>query len=210
MADESYSGSDETQPVILPSGASFYVYPHEVGYFNERVRRYLKDNTFTNIGDLQDVDRIVILELLVWRYGQWVAQQRDYWSEPVDEGALNKQIKEYSTELRQIKASLGVDKVSRDKQRGEDSVVTYLENLRVRAKAFGINRERMLDKGLELNQELIAKFTLYKNADETERREQKCDIGDLVKWIEEYYVPEFQKVDAHFRENEQRLWVRDQ
>lgn len=201
---------DELRMVMMPSGGAFSVYEREVGYFQDRVRRYLQDNHFTNVSDLQDVDRMIILELLSWRYSTWVSQQKDYWGDAVDEPGLNKSIKETSTELRQIKASLGIDKVHRDRQRGEDSVSAYLENLRTRAKEFGVMREGQLDKALELLNQLKALVTLHDNSDEVEQREMHCTTEDVLDWIRETLVPEYDQVDDYFRNHQQKLWIRKQ
>lgn len=201
---------DTLVPVTLPSGARHAVFKREASYLEERVDRYQNDLSFTNVADLQTLDSIVVYETLLWRWGQWLSRQVDYWNEPVDEKELTRQAKDTSQEIRQLKKGLGIDKVTRDKVKGEDSVANYIENLKIRAKQFGVNREKMLDKGLELSQELVAKLTLYDNCTDDERRELNITQDDLVSWIRDIYVPEFEKVDAHFRANQQKMWIRDQ
>lgn len=197
-------------PVPLPSGAVFQVLTgDEHDYVTQRVKEYTATFRWENTSDLQDVDRMLILELFVFRYGLWLSRTKDYWEESVDEQRLQKSLHDMSGELRQLKKHLGVDKVSRDKERGDDSVPAYLEKLRQRAKKFGINREKMLDKGIELSQQLVALHTLHVNCDAQERIEQQCRAEDLVTWIGDVFVPEFQKVDEHFRANEQRLWIQE-
>lgn len=203
--------NDEDQvSVALPSGGTFYVYGREVLYFNERVVRYLEDNHFTNVSDLQTLDTVITLELLLWRWGVWLSQQKDYWGDPVDEKELSRQLKETSAELRQLKSGLGIDKVTRDKVRGEDSVSKYIENLKLRAREFGVNREKQLNVALEMFQELKARLALYDNTTEDERREMHCTIDELLNWIRDEAVPTFDAVDLHFRTHMQRFWVRDQ
>lgn len=203
-------GPDDLIEVKLPSGGKFSVYRREHPHIAERVKRYMADNHFTNVSDLQELDRVLILELLVWRQGQWASQQKDYWDQPVDEREINRQIKDMSTELRQIKGALGIDKVTRDKMRGEDSVTKYLENLKIRAREFGVLRERQLAKALELFNELKAKVILFDNTTPDERRELGIAMEDVIAWLRDVAVPEYDAVDAHFRENEQRFWVRSQ
>lgn len=200
---------DTLVPVTLPSGARHAVFKREASYLEERVVRYQNDLAFTNVADLQTLDAIVVYETLLWRWGQWLSRQVDYWGEAIDEKELTRQSKDTSQEIRQLKKNLGIDKVTRDKVKGEDSIANYIENLKIRAKQFGINRERMLDKGLELGQELIAKITLHDNCTEDERRELNITTEHLVSWIRDVYVPEFEKVDAHFRENKQKMWIRE-
>lgn len=201
---------DDLRSVMLPSGAIFWVFQREVGYFEDRVKRYLKDNKFTNVSDLQDVDRLAVLELLSWRYGIWVSQQKDYWGEQVDENTLSKHLKELSTEVRQLKASLGIDKLTREKQKGEDSLEKYLSALRDRARQFGVMREEQFAKGMELFNEAKALVVLYFNCDDDERREMHVTAKDVLEWFRDVAIPEYDAIDQHFRENVQRYWIKDQ
>lgn len=201
---------DDLSPVMLPSGGLFQVYDREVGYFNERVKKYLSDNHFTNIADLATLDQVLMGELLVWRWMNWVTQQKDYWGDPVDESGLAKTIKDTSTELRQLKSSLGIDKITRDRQRGEESVAAYITNLRIRAKEFGVMREQQLGKALEIFNDLKAKLTLHDNCTEDERQELGVTTPELLDWLRNKAIPEFDAVDEHFRQNKQKAWIREQ
>jgi hypothetical protein len=196
--------------VSLPSGAAFPVHSEEVDWFVERAALYLSQNHFPNISDLQDVDRMLTLELMVFRWSTWLSRQQDYWGDAVDADDLQRSLKEYSTELRQLKKLLGIDKVARDRQRGEDSVAAYIQNLLVRAREFGVMRERQLDKSIELFQQLKALMTLHTNCDETEQREMHVTQEDVFEWIKDVAIPEFDAVDEYFRRNQQRLWIRSQ
>lgn len=197
--------------VSLPSGANFSVMTRdEVDYVTDRVARYLKDNHFVNISDLQDVDRMVMMEVLVHRWSLWLSRQKDYFGDDIDEKQLQRIINEYSTEIRLLKKQLGIDKVARDKAKGDDSVGEYLANLRIRAKQFGVMRENQLAKALELFNQLKMLVTLYHNTDEIERREMNCDLPDIIEWLDKIAFPEFDIIDEHFRHNEQRTWIRSQ
>lgn len=205
-----YLAVEDGLPVKLPSGAQYKVLTKsEVHYVKERVKDYMSHFKWENTSDLQDVDRMIMFELLVYRYGIWVSGRSDYFGDPVDENQLRKTMADLSGELRQLKKSLGIDKASRDKERGDDSVPMYLEKLRQRAKEFGINRNMMMDKGLILSQQLIALYQLYQNCDTQERIEQRCRPEDVMRWIGEVFMPEFQVVDKAFRENQQRYWVQE-
>jgi hypothetical protein len=197
-------------PVRLPSSAEYKVLTQaEVNYVKKRVKDYTAAFKWDNTSDLQDVDRMIMFELLVYRYGIWVSRRLDYFDDPVDENQLRKSMNELSAELRQLKKSLGIDRISRDKERGEDSVPAYLENLRQRAKEFGINRNNMMDKGIVLSQQLIALHQLHRNCDALERVEQRCRAEDVMDWIATVYVPQFQAVDKKFRDGQQRYWIQD-
>lgn len=204
-------GHDEDfVPVKTPSGGSFYVYGREKAYWEDRVKRYLTDNLFTNVADLQVLDRVVMLELFCWRWGMWLSQQVDYWNDSVDEKELGKQIKDASGELRALVTSLGIDKVTRDKVKGEDSVSRYIENLKIRGREFGVMRETQLGVALGLFHEIKARVTLYDNCTTDERREMQCDVEHFLDWLRTVAFPMFDEVDETFRNTKQKFWIRDQ
>lgn len=196
--------------VQLPSSAPFPVHEEEVAYFQQRVHLYVTEFRFLNISDLQDVDRMTILELMVYRWGQWLTRGKDYFGDPVDLNETQKQFKEYSNELRQLKKLLGIDKLARDKAKGDDSVSAYIASLQRRAKEFGVMREAQLGKALELFQQMSALVTLHKNCDELERREQHITTDDLIEWLRDIAIPEFEQIDAYFRTHSQKMWIRSQ
>lgn len=194
--------------VIMPSGAPFPVHSEEVDYIVDRASRYLSENHFTNISDIQDVDRMLIMELICFRWGTWISRQKDYWGDAVDMDQLQQSLKSHSTELRQLKKQLGIDKLARDRAKGEDSVPAYLNNLLRRAKEFGVNRQKQLGKALELFQELQALVTLHDNCDEIERQENHVQTEDIMTWLKEVAFPEFNAIDEYFRTHQQQTWIR--
>jgi hypothetical protein len=198
-------------PVRLPSGATFLVItPEEKRYLDERVERYLADNHFPNVSDRQDLDRLVTFELFVYRWSMFLSYGRDYYGDEIETRALATQIEAYGQEVRLLKRSLGLDKPSRDKARGDDSTVNYLTKLRERAREFGVMRNKQFDKALELFQQLDALIGLYDRSDEIERRENHCTMEDIFDWVRTCALPEFAAIDAEFRRTAQKMWVRAQ
>lgn len=201
--------TEEGIPVTMPSGAVFVVVTQsEQQYLEKLVVRYLEDNHFVNVSDLQDVDRMLIMEVLCFRWGLWISRGRDYFDEPVDENRLSRSLNDYSSELRQLKKILGIDKATRDRTKGDDSVPVFIENLLRRAGEFVVMRNKQCDKVLELSNELQALVTLHDNCDEIERREMHVTIDDIFDWIRTVYMPEFQAIDEEFRRTQQKYWVR--
>ena len=190
------SGEEGMVQARLPSGATFPVHREELDYFTERVGLYLNQNHFPNISDLQDVDRLLVQELMVYRWGTWLSRQRNWWGEAIDDDKLQKSLNAYSTELRQLKKQLGLDKATRDKEKGEDSVAAYLKNLVLRAREFGVMREDQLGKALELFQQMRALVTLHHNCDDIERREMHLTTEDIIEWLDTVAFPEFEAIDA--------------
>ena len=194
--------------VEAPSGVVFVVITEsESTQFKNMVRRYTSDNHFTNVSDLQDLDRIIFLELLCFRYSLWVSVGHDYFNDPISEPDLNKQIKDMSTEVRQLKKALSLDKDSREKDKGQD-VATYIQNLGVRAKEFGVARNEQAVIALTLFHELKSLVELHENTTEEERRENSIKLENIYEWIKDVAIPKFVEVDDKFRER-QRYWIRE-
>jgi hypothetical protein len=204
--------SEDGFPVALPSGAVYHVLAQsEVAYVQERAKQYTETFRWDNVSDIQDVDRIVIMELLCYRWGKFLALGKDYFGDEVqDERELRKNLKEYAAELRQLKKSIGIDKATREKETGADSVPAYLEQLRIRAKEFGINRDKMQAKTIELGQQVIALVTLWDRCDEQEQIENRATANDVCEWLRDVFIPEFQAVDKAFREGHQKMWIAQQ
>lgn len=196
-------------PVTLPSGALFYVHEREFQYFKDRSSQYMEDNDFVNVSDRQDIDRLLIAELLVHRWGVWLSTQRDYWGESVDENWLQRALKDHSAELRQLKKSMGLDRETREKIRGENSVENYIAQLRNRARHFGYMRNDQAAMAIELFMELQALITLYDNCNDRERIELGIGMDQIINWLRETAFPRFNIIDEAFRK-EQRTWIRSQ
>lgn len=195
--------------VKLASGADYEVmHETEAQIVNNLVQRYTTEYLFSSISDLQDVDRIIIMELMAHRYSGWQNRGHDYYGQEIDNKDLDERILNASKEVRQIKKALGIDRLTRDKDKG-DSVPEYLENLRVRARQFGLMREKQLDVALSKFQKLSGLTTLYWNCTDIERKEEKCTAEDILKWLRDEAIPEFNEIDEYFQEHEQRYWVRE-
>lgn len=199
-----------TIEVAGPSGEMLRVLTDgEAEWVTRITTRYMSDNHFSNITDLQDLDRILVMEMLSRRWGIWLAQEHDYEGSGVDLEKLQKYMSDYSKEIRLLKKSLGIDKAARDRDKG-DSPAEYINNLRIRAKEFGIMRNDQFAKVITLFQELISLITLHNNCDDYERKENNIEIEDILDWIERMAIPEFQAIDATFRETKQKMWIRSQ
>lgn len=203
---------DETQDLIEVegcSGATYKVLSDEEKIWWEAVRdRYLADNKFSNISDLQDMDRVLQMELIMYRYGRWVTDGNDYDGQAVDETQLNKDIRDYNKEVRALKDSIGIDKKSRDKDRG-DSIAAYIENLRQRAKEFGVMRNEQATMAITLMKKIQSLIELYDNCDDYEKEQNKYSAEELFGWIRNVAIPQFDEIDKNFRETNQKYWIRE-
>lgn len=195
--------------VIGPAGGEYTVLTdEEERAFNGLVAKYQSDNHFQNVSDLQDLERIIYIEVISARYMNWLTEDQDYSGEIVDGKALSRTVTDFSGELRQLKKAVGIDRASRLKDSNE-SVADYIENLRQRAKEFGIHREEQLTKALTLFNELSALITLHDNCTPEERRDLKVELDHIIGWIREVAIPEYEELDRHFIQNTQKFWIRD-
>jgi SHS2 domain-containing protein len=194
--------------VSSPSGAEIKLLTDsEKDYYEQISARYQKDNIFANVSDLQELDRILLMELMIYRWSQWLLEEKDYDGELVNVAELQKNIIEHSKEIRLVKKALALDKVTREKEHGE-TVADYLHNLRLRAAEFGVMRNEQSVKAITLFKEIQARFTFYKNCTPDERTEFNATADDFFEWLESKFE-EFDEIDQAFRETSQRYWIRE-
>ena len=193
--------------VTTPSGATITVLNQsEADYYDQVHKRYLTDNKFKNVSDILELDRILVMELMCYRWGIWILAEEDYFGRKVNPTEIQKSIETYSREIRGIKKDLGIDKSTRDKDKG-DSVAEYIQMLGVRAKEFGISRNMQAAKSIEILMEARALITLYENSSDAERKEFKANLSDIVDWFKSRFE-EFEDIDKSLRKN-QSTWIRD-
>lgn len=202
--------ADNGIPVQLPSGATYFVITDgEEHYLKDKIERYLSDNHFINVSDLQDIDKMIVFELLIHRWTLWISKGQDYYNNDVNTKQLSEMVKDYSTEVRQLKKSLGVDKSSRDRTRGDDSVAALWDNLQRRAKEFGYMRNEQFVQVITSFQRLKAMLVFHQNCDALERKENACETEDVLSVLQEE-IEKFDAIDEKFRFEKQALWIRNQ
>lgn len=194
--------------VSTPSGSDLHLQTQEeADWYESRRDRYLTDNIFTNVSDLQDLDRLLMLEVLSYRWGLWMAQGFDYVYARVDEGQLKNNIKEYSVEIRLLKQSLGIDKSTRDKDKGE-SLSDYTTNLLRRAKEFGYHRNDQYELAVTKFYELRTMVTTFDRCDDEERSLLDLSHESIFEWIRDNVIKEWDELSEAFRKN-QSMWIRE-
>lgn len=194
--------------VTCPSGATIKVLSDgEKEYYEQIAQRYQADNIFQNITDYQELDRLLIMELMVYRWSQWLSEERDYAGELVNVDEIRKNIIENSKEIRLVKKALGLDKATRDKESAE-SVGEFIHQLKLRAKEFGIMRNEQAVSAITMWKELIGIITFYHNSTPDERKEFNRTSDDIMQWILDQNE-QFEKIDEEFRAGSQTYWVRE-
>jgi len=195
-------------PVDTPSGATLNLMAiEEQAYYAQRKTQYLTHNHFVNVSDLQDVDRLLTLEIMVYRWSVWLTRGFDYVMSRVDEHALKTNIKEYSTEIRLLKQSLGLDKVTRERDKGE-SVGDYLENLKRRARQFGVHRNNQYEVAVTMMARLKTMVNTLDRCDAEEREELDLSEESILEFIREQIIGPFDQIDEDFRK-EQKVWIKE-
>lgn len=194
--------------VESPTGSPFHLQTEQEGIWYERQRdMYLEHNRFTNVSDLEDLGRLLTLEIMVYRWTTWLTQGFDYLAGRVNETELKNAIKEYSVEIRLVKASLGIDRAQREKDKGE-SVGDYIAMLLRRANEFGVHRNEQYEKSVTFLWELISMVETYDRCDEQERRELDLSPESILEWVRTRVMPEWEQLNDDFRAN-QAIWIAD-
>lgn len=194
--------------VESPTGSPFHLQTEQEGAWYERQRdQYLEHNRFTNVSDLEDLGRLLTLEIMVYRWTTWLTQGFDYLAGRVNETELKNAIKEYSVEIRLVKSSLGIDRVTRERDKGE-SVGDYIATLLDRAAEFGVHRNEQYSLAVTFLWELISMVETYDRCDEQERRELDLSPESIVEVIRTRIMSKWHELNESFRAV-QTVWIQD-
>lgn len=200
-------------PVRMVSGKTSHVMTAaEQEWWNESRDAYMAQTKFTEVTDMRDMDRLLAMELMVFRWTQWMSAGLDYDGDMiVSEKDLQLQLKGYSDQITKIKASMVLSKDARDAAANEGNFARWFSDLKARARIFGIHREEQLQVALTLFNELSATVRVFLAADEEERGRTGLRTSDeVLRYINDDIIPRYKALDEYFQEHEQRLWVKDQ
>lgn len=200
-------------PVRMVSGKTTHVMTAaEQEWWNESRDAYMAQTKFTEVTDMRDMDRLLAMELMVFRWTQWMSAGLDYDGDMiVSEKDLQLQLKGYSDQITKIKASMVLSKDARDAAANEGNFARWFSDLKARARIFGIHREEQLQVALTLFNELAATVRVFLAADEEERgRTGLRTSDDVLRYINDDIIPRYVALDQYFQEHEQRLWIKDQ
>ncbi len=206
------AGPADTRWYVTPlNGHPMEVLTEEEARFYEHQRdRYTAENTFTDVSDISDLDRLIALELQSFRAERFLSSGLDYDGNYLTVQAtteLRRNIKVLTQLITEVKTGLGLTRSAREKAQHE-SVGAYLTQLHTAAKQFGVKREQELLKALTLMHELISLVETFDRANNTERGKLGIDTeADLIEWIRLKLIPEFRRIDEHFRTTKARYWV---
>jgi hypothetical protein len=197
--------------ITLVSGETATVLcKEEQTWFNTARDNYLEQTKFTEQTDLADLDRLLTLELMVYRWRQYMFSGYDYHGDEIeDEKVIVDRLKYFSDQITKVKESMGLNKKSRDDAANEGSFSTRYADLKARARIFGLHRVKQLQQSLTLMNDLSWVVGTFFRCDEEERRKIGFETeADIVAWIRDVVLPEYHTLDAYFREHEQSYWVR--
>lgn len=197
--------------VITPSKGSLRLQTREeADFYNDHKKKYLNEYKITNGSDLLEVERILMMEVMVHRWSTWLAQGFDYEEGIISNEECRKNIKEYSTEIRASKVNMGIDRLTRTKDKGEDTA-NYIDNLMTRARQFGYMRNMQSQKAIQLFKEAETLIGTYTRSDAEEREKLGLNKDSIFKWFVEVAIPEFNEIDRKFRQDgpdAQKYWVK--
>jgi hypothetical protein len=201
--------SDKSLTVRSVTGHEIVVqHPSEVDWYNRARDAYTAETHFEEQTDLADLDRLLAMELSVFRSHTQLTSGVDYDGDDIDPDRVRRDLREMSDAITKLKTAMGLTRASRDAAANNGDFATWLAELKHRGQVFGIHREKQLTAALTLMNELAALVGTYDRADAEERRRIGFeDPAAIVDWIRTTLIPEFEAVDAHFRTNIQAFWT---
>ena len=190
------------------SGSSFEVLnDDEAKWWKANLKRYKDQFKFDNVSDLQDLDRLLHMELIAYRWGSWLMRGTDYDGKIFDERDINTSKKDVDREIRMLKQTLGMSRVHRMTSE-QQNVADFVGGLLHRAKEFGIHRDTQIAEAIDLWMELRSKVLMHGRTDDEERASESVTTEDIIMWIRDEAIPRFDSIDNAFRKN-QKLWIRE-
>jgi hypothetical protein len=200
----------KTVRVTQPTGSVIEIQGDPEGrFYNSHKKAYLLENKFTAVTDLADLDKVLFFELLDYRWTVWMARGKDYdgaWLTASQDEQFRRNKNDGAKIIMELKTKLGLTRESRDASQG--SVPEYIAELKKRAGEFGIMRSKQSVMAMVLAKELKSIVLSYRRMNAVERRVVGIESeADIVKWVEDEFIPRFEKIDDEFRSTSQRTWV---
>lgn len=112
-----------------------------------------------------------------------------------------------SKEIRQVKTALGIDRATREKDKGE-TLAEYIMKLQQRAKEFGYHRNEQYETAVTKIYELKSMIQTFDRCDDEERKELDLSEESIIQWIRDQMVAKWDEIEDSYRKN-QAIWVRD-
>lgn len=196
--------------VSTPTGGEIEVQgPAEEKRYNESLRAYTDGITYTERSDLEDLERVLFMELMCYRWGRWLMAGREYDGTIVNnENELRRWINDYSTQITKTKESLKLDRKTREGDKSA-SFEQRWQQLAQHAREMGIMREAQLGRALEIMQGYSAAVRTFDRCDEEERG--KIGLPDEKALVQMWRdsMPDFDAIDEYFRTHQQKFWIRN-
>jgi hypothetical protein len=197
--------------VVTVSGDTLTVMGEgEAAWYNRSRDEYLRQTKLTEVTDRNDLDRLLFMELMVFRWGLFLSAGKDYQELDVDEAALKRNLRDYSDQLNKLKEAMGLSRRSRDAAANAGDFSKWLEEVKRRARLFGIHRQKQAFAAVVGMYELMAKVETFYRCDEEERGKLGfADERAILDWARQELFPKFREIDERFRREEQQYWTKD-
>lgn len=208
-APDNVDDNDKPKHIVQTvSGENMVVQTEAEGRWYQKTRGdYEEQLRFTETTDLRDLDRVLLIELMLFRWGNWLAAGADYDGFEVDEDKLRMQLRQFNDQLTKVKDSMGLSKRVRDAATAEGNFSTFLSDLKMRAREFGLHRQNQVQYVLAGMNDVSSVIGVFRRSDKEEREKLGFpDEASIVAWIERDILPKFHELDEYFRHNTQRMW----
>lgn len=212
IEDDELLGDDSQQyEIVSPSGFVYSVKEkREQEFYNTLKDKILNDYEFTDPNDFADLDRILNLELMIFRMTNNLNAGIDESGlplSPMDHSRMVKSLSDSANLLSKAKDNLGLSRTARMAENDGESVSQYISDLLDRAEAEGVRRNAQVNKALALFNEVYNVASTYLRSNEFERNQFGYPAAeDVLEWICNSVYPEYEEVDNAWR-LENKVWA---
>jgi len=191
--------------------------PQEITYFEQMVKRYSKEYSFTKPNDLVRLSQLLTLELTAFRMTQrMMGQVPAFDNQGMSTGqfiiisdeeitSITDRLPKVQLEIRNLEKALKIDKTAREGD-GSHDIANYFETLKRAANEYGVHLSKRYAAYDNFANELRWKIRILRNHDEEDRQYHKISEGTIIKYIEDELF-RLEDVDTKFSKEKQSLWV---
>ena len=195
--------------IDTPSGQKVSLTEAQAKFYVALRDKIMSEYVFTNVADLIALDRILLLELNIHDINITLTKNEDQNGRPmsaVDSRRLHQSVQQLTSELRKERDDLGLSRSVREADKGV-TVGDYLENLRLRAKEFGVYRVKQSHAAIALAKEITSLVRSWLSADENERQKMGYPTAeDMLNHIAENLGRELTEIEEQFAQ-QQKYWI---
>lgn len=175
----------------------------EKEYGAQMFKRYEEEYQFENPADISLLESLVSMQILLFRYSNWLTSGVDYDGNPIEYETVQNMMINCQREIRQLQDTLGISRKSR---LGSDAKpAEIIMEIAKKAKEYGVMKNQVAWKFLLAYYEIRHLIGLYKRCDDVDRKRLGATAEETIEKIDKI-LSEIEQYEEEFRQK-RKLWI---